>query len=124
MIINFRLECQCPQRAYSHFYKCGSMVKRMSWYVSMPSTSLLPFLRSQNCWNTDSDDSCQCPQRAYSHFYGAEKFAVSDYIVCQCPQRAYSHFYACGEPCKEPCHPCVNALNELTPISTVASRNP
>ena len=117
--------CQCPQRAYSHFYKLFFVIGKI-WML------------------------CQCPQRAYSHFYyyiplkdtsipsivsmpstGLLPFLhiVEDFHnppvieACQCPQRAYFHFYwllmlifMTGM--------CVNALNGLTSISTVASRNP
>ena len=66
---------------------------------------------------------CQCPQRAYSHFYCSECWWCISYGVCQCPQRASSHFYECISDEWKHCK-CVNALNGLTPISTVASRNP
>ena len=42
---------------------------------------------------------------------------------CQCPQRAYSHFY-CSKFFLRKLRLRVNALYGLTPISTVASRNP
>ena len=62
--------CQCPQRAYFHFYKEISE----------------QFL--------GNEQMCQCPQRAYFHFYLPDNMACLDINnLCQCPQRAYFHFY-------------------------------
>ena len=44
-------------------------------------------------------------------------------FACQCPQRAYFHFYVEDQEFAESKRG-VNALNGLTFISTVASRNP
>ena len=67
-IKNF-LKCQCPQRAYFHFYSIESQLTKIN--------SIL----------------CQCPQRAYFHFYYEAAYIFDQYEVCQCPQRAYFHFY-------------------------------
>ena len=61
--------CQCPQRAYFHFYSIESQLTKIN--------SIL----------------CQCPQRAYFHFYYEAAYIFDQYEVCQCPQRAYFHFY-------------------------------
>ena len=45
-------------------------------------------------------------------------------FACQCPQRAYFHFYDGDRVQEKGTITCVNALNGLTFISTVASRNP
>ena len=63
--------CQCPQRAYFHFYYQLMTIERFLQWVSMPSTGLLPFLRWKNMMNRTEAEACQCPQRAYFHFYGS-----------------------------------------------------
>ena len=120
----------------------------MSNFVSMPSTGLLPFLQKGHLWLKQTQQTCQCPQRAYFHFYSICDVAIlANYLVsmpstgllpflrrwliqgwdrrqmCQCPQRAYFHFYFIMLKISLRLQ-CVNALNGLTSISTVASRNP
>ena len=60
--------CQCPQRAYFHFYLVFAFVA-LAIGVSMPSTGLLSFLQYGCAMVEYMNAGCQCPQRAYFHFY-------------------------------------------------------
>ena len=86
------VRCQCPQRAYFHFY-----LKSIAQSYGIAK--------------------CQCPQRAYFHFYsqansnqqsqncvnalnGLTSISTANELECpitaeecQCPQQAYFHFY-------------------------------
>ena len=93
-------KCQCPQRAYSHFYNANTMSK---W---------LPPLM------------CQCPLRTYFHFYvlnAANEFAVESVSM---PSTGLLPFLRILKKYLNGIAGCVNALYGLTSISTVASQNP
>ena len=89
--------CQCPQRAYFHFYTPTKQKKLVAINVSMPSTGLLSFLRTA-------------------------MFLTIVAMVCQCPQRAYFHFYDISKVIFMRLLQCVNALNGLTFISTTVTK--
>ena len=118
--------CQCPQRASIHFYgqklagyqyhlicvnalngllsistEVVAVVDDYVLSVSMPSTGFYPFLLCPTLGELQTlKGMCQCPQRASIHFYR--------FMIC-------SEFIGPR---------CVNALNGLLSISTVASRKP
>ena len=109
--------CQCPQRAYFHFYRRYYVRILVCNKVSMPSTGLLSFLR-KNCkfiWRryycvnalngltfistrTQSTFSISVP--SVNALNGLTFISTLHPVrgkpreaACQCPQRAYFHFY-------------------------------
>ena len=86
--------CQCPQRAYFHFY-----LEKERWYICMLFRCQCPQRAYFHFYDETAEElsikvMCQCPQRAYFHFYRSTSICLCLRImVCQCPQRAYFHFY-------------------------------
>ena len=89
--------CQCPQRAYFHFYK-------WRW------------------WKDRFHSTCQCPQRAYFHFYVEENLQKELEGIVSMPSTGLLSFLRgnCTTTYLE--IECVNALNGLTFISTMISK--
>ena len=110
--------CQCPQRAYFHFYKeISEQYLGKEQMCQCPQRAYFHFYLPDNMACLDINNLCQCPQRAYFHFYFIFKEVAYDNLCvsmpstgllsflrrrpgirwkqtrCQCPQRAYFHFY-------------------------------
>ena len=116
--------CQCPQRAYFHFYNLITLELPSALQVSMPSTGLLPF--PQKIWygNSERNWMCQCPQRAYFHFYIRHITLIWKMNSCVNALNGLTSISTKKKGTMYYEEKRVNALNGLTSISTVASRNP
>ena len=89
-----------PSTGFYPFLQKNISRARVLIKVSMPSTGFYPFLQKTRRTEYDLNAMCQCPQRASIHFYKPKqekRLQLSE---------------------------CVNALNGLLSISTVASRKP
>ena len=92
--------CQCPQRAYFHFYGKKEKKGKGGGKVSMPSTGLLPFLHTAQTNATLITDFVSMPSTGLLPFlHMCNLFGVDDFLMCQCPQRAYFHFYSENQGC-------------------------
>ena len=90
----------------------------------MPSTGLLPFLPADEILSLTEDSQCQCPQRAYFHFYKVQFLLNVNSEDVSMPSTGLLPFLLHDERDSDTDSYSVNALNGLTSISTVASRNP
>ena len=63
--------CQCPQRAYFHFYS-EDAITTIDDVMCVNALNGLTSI-STDWWSKKGylGDLCQCPQRAYFHFYGS-----------------------------------------------------
>ena len=116
--------CQCPQRAYFHFYRRYYVRILVCNKVSMPSTGLLSFLQMMVAKIMEKVYDVSMPSTGLLSFLLVLKVLFRYLFQVSMPSTGLLSFLLCTllEENREKLR--VNALNGLTFISTVASRNP
>ncbi len=84
--------CQSPPPRGTHFYDWFVVFKRISYIVSIPSTSGNSFLRYVSLFAFLSF-LCQSPQPRGTHFYILEYSPWRKEYMCQSPPPRGTHFY-------------------------------
>ena len=111
--------CQCPQRASTYFFITGMYNYGYDNIVSMPSTGFYLFLQDIDAC-TDRNDMCQCPQRASTYFFEAIPNYWTNRHAVSMPSTGFYLFLLKLLTSVTIPKLCVNALNGLLLISSVA----